>query len=145
MAVGVVIPSPKFQGFDNNGDPLAGGFLYSYVAGLDTPLATYADVSLGTPNANPVVLDSAGRATVYLTPATAYKFILKDALGNTIWPQDNITVAAVTDVVTQIVAGTNVTLTSTGTVTGTGVVTLNSTITVSGDDANVVLGTEVFH
>jgi hypothetical protein len=127
VAVGVVIPCPKFQGFDDNGDPLAAGLLYTYQAGGAIALATYSDVALTVPNANPVVLDAAGRATVYLTPATAYKFVLKTAAGATVWTQDNITVASVSDVVTSIVAGTGVTITYTGAVAGTGAVTVNAT------------------
>jgi hypothetical protein len=89
MAVGTVAPNPKFHGFDNDGNPLSGGLLYTYSAGTTTPLDTYSDVNLTTPNANPVVLDAAGRATIYLTPAS-YKFIQKDSAGNTIWTQDNV-------------------------------------------------------
>src|SRR6266705_2236564 len=81
-------PLPKLQFLDANGAPYAGGLLYTYAAGTSTPLVTYAD-NAGTPNANPVVLDSAGRATVYLG-ASAYKVILKDSGGATVYTQDNI-------------------------------------------------------
>jgi hypothetical protein len=87
------MPSPWFTGFDNNGDPLVGGKLYTYAAGTSTPLATYSDVGLTTANANPVVLDSAGRATVYLL-ASSYKFVLKDSSDVTIRTQDNISAVA---------------------------------------------------
>lgn len=89
MAVGTVMPQPVFTGFDDNGNPLVGGLLYTYTAGTTTPLATYADVALTTPNANPVVLDAAGRHVVYLSPAS-YKFVLKTSAGVTVWTQDNI-------------------------------------------------------
>lgn len=78
---------PQF--FNNSGDPAAGGLLYTYAAGTLTPLATYTDRNGGTPNANPVVLDSSGRADVWLTVNTAYKLILKDSLGNTLDTVDN--------------------------------------------------------
>lgn len=86
---GTVMPVPRQQFFDNNGKTLAGGLLYTYLAGTTTPQATYSDVGLTTPNANPIVLDSAGRATVFLS-ATSYKFVLKTSAGVTIWSQDNI-------------------------------------------------------
>ena len=84
------MPQPEFQGLDQYGNPLAGGLLYSYQAGTTTPLATYTDSTAGTPNANPVVLDSAGRASVWISNSSAYKFVLKSAAGATIWTQDNV-------------------------------------------------------
>jgi len=90
MATGTLMPYPVFTGWDQNGDPLVGGKLYSYLAGTTTPQATYSDAAVSVPNANPVILDSAGRATVYLLTTTSYKFVLKDALDVTIWTQDNV-------------------------------------------------------
>lgn len=66
------------QQLDNNGDPLVGGKIYSYMAGTTTPLATFADESGSEPNANPVVLDSAGRYEMWLKDHY-YKFVLTDA------------------------------------------------------------------
>lgn len=77
------------QEMDNNGTPLAGGLLYTYAAGTTTAATTYSTAT-GTPNANPIVLDSAGRYVVYLD-ALSYKFILKDSTGVTIKTQDNVT------------------------------------------------------
>lgn len=79
---------PIFRAFDSAGRPLAGGLLYSYQAGTTTPLATYSDAAGTVQNANPVVLDSTGSATVRLGPS-AYKFVLKDAGGSTQWTEDN--------------------------------------------------------
>lgn len=92
---GTVMPVPKQQFFDNNGDPLADGLLYTYAAGTSTPLATCTTVDnpCVVPNANPVELDSAGRATVYLS-AASYKFILADADNVTIWTQDFVSSVA---------------------------------------------------
>lgn len=86
---GTVMPAPVFYGTDANGNPLSGGKLETYIAGTTTPLATYSDAALTTPHANPVILNAAGRATIYLSP-TAYKFVLKDSLGNTIYTVDNV-------------------------------------------------------
>jgi hypothetical protein len=81
-----------WQFFDNSGLPLAGGLLYTYAAGTTTPLATYSDSGGGTANANPIVLDSAGRVSgeVWLTTGSNYKFVLKTSAGVTIWTNDNI-------------------------------------------------------
>ena len=88
-----VIPMPKFMAFSDAGAPLSAGLVYTYAAGTTTPLATYSDSDLTTPNTNPVVLDSAGRATIYLT-ASSYKIVLKNSAGATVYTQDNIIAAA---------------------------------------------------
>ena len=80
-------PNPKFQAFDNDGDPLIGGKLYTYKAGTTTAQYSYSDMA-GTPNTNPVILDSRGEATVFLNGA--YKFILKTSADVTLWTLDNI-------------------------------------------------------
>lgn len=73
------------------GVPCAGCLLYTYSAGTNTPLATYNDYTLGTPNANPIVLNSAGYATTGIWVGSGcYKFILKDAGAVNIWTQDHI-------------------------------------------------------
>ncbi len=82
-------PVPVLQFFTAAGLPLVGGLLYSYQATTVTPLATYTDSTGGTPNANPVVLDSQGKCVVWLGTA-AYKLVLKDSLNNVIWTSDNI-------------------------------------------------------
>lgn len=82
-------PSPKLQFFDANGNPLAGGKLYTYAAGTTTPLATYTDQSGSTPNTNPVILDSRGEAAIWLGVAS-YKLKLTTATDVEIWTVDNI-------------------------------------------------------
>jgi hypothetical protein len=63
-----------WQFFDNSGVPLNGGLLYTYAAGTTTPQTTYSDSTGATPNANPIVLDSAGRVSgeVWLTTGVIY-------------------------------------------------------------------------
>lgn len=82
-------PVIKQRFFDQNGDPLVGGKLYSYLAGTSTPASTYADSSGSTPNENPLVLDENGEADIWLAD-TNYKFVLKDTDGVTQWTVDNI-------------------------------------------------------
>ena len=84
-----LMPVPVMQFMNIDGSLLAGGMLYSYAAGTTTPQATYTDATLGTPNANPVVLNSYGMAAIWLG-TQSYKFILKDSLGNTLWTADQV-------------------------------------------------------
>jgi len=86
-------PVIKHRFFDSNGDPLAGGKLYSYIAGTSTPLGTFTDSTGGTPNANPVILDANGESDVWIGSGT-YKFILKNSLDVTQWTVDNVVSAA---------------------------------------------------
>lgn len=77
------------QELDNNGNPLSGGKIYTYEAGTTTPKATYTDSTGNTANANPVILDSAGRASIWLGDG-GYKFVLKTSADVTISTVDNI-------------------------------------------------------
>lgn len=81
--------SPILQYFDNAGQPLAGGKLYTYEAGTTDPLPSYTDRSGDTPNTNPVILDAAGRAQVWLADNVPYKLILQTAGGVTLDTTDN--------------------------------------------------------
>lgn len=80
------------QFFDDNGDPLSGGKIYTYAAGTTTPLTTYTDYTGNTANANPIVLDAAGRPPeeVWLTYGDAYKFVLKDSNDTLVGTYDHI-------------------------------------------------------
>lgn len=86
------LPIQKF--FDNNGNPLVGGLLFTYASGTSTKIATSRDQA-GTTNTNPVVLDYRGEASVWLDQTLTYKFVLAPA-GDTdpptkpIWTVDNI-------------------------------------------------------
>ena len=82
-------PVPKIQFFDANGNPLAGGKLYSYDAGTTTPRPTYTNYGGATPNANPVILDSRGEANVWLD-SSLYKLKLTSATDVEIWTVDNV-------------------------------------------------------
>jgi hypothetical protein len=55
-----------FKGWNDDGTPAAGAYLYTFASGTTTPQATYTDSTLGTPNANPVILNSRGEAQVWL-------------------------------------------------------------------------------
>lgn len=81
------------QFFDNNGDPLSGGKLYSYEAGTTTPQVTYTTNAGNVARTNPVVLDSAGRVPsggeIWIT-SQAYKFVLHTSADVLIATYDNI-------------------------------------------------------
>lgn len=79
----------RFQALTAAGVPIVGGQLFSYASGTTTPQATYTDATLGTPNTNPIVLNSRGEAQVWLG-TLPYTFLLKDSLGSTIWSIDGI-------------------------------------------------------
>lgn len=82
------------QFFDNNGNVLSGGLLYTYAAGTTTPATTYTTSAGTVARTNPVVLDSAGRVSgdgIWLVYETAYKFVLKNSTGATTYGTwDNI-------------------------------------------------------
>ncbi len=74
----VVAQVPVISFTDSAGVPLAGGQLYSYVAGTTTPQVTYSDAAGTIPNTNPIVLNSCGEppAAIWLTVGQSYKFVL---------------------------------------------------------------------
>jgi hypothetical protein len=101
------LPIQKF--FDNNGTPMAGGLLFTYVSGTSTKLATYKDQA-GTLNSNPIVLDFRGEANVWLDQTLTYKFVLAP-VGDTdpptkpIWTVNNISAAVTYASLTQQILG----------------------------------------
>jgi hypothetical protein len=100
---------PKFHAVDpDTGELLAGGKLQSYLCGSSTPTDTFADYTGGTANQNPVELDGAGEANVWLDPATCYKLVLKRSDDSVIWTLDGVNTA---------VAGSFTTISASGAVT----------------------------
>src|SRR5689334_10420947 len=79
MALGPLSPWLDRQFHDDVGNVLSGGFVYVYLSGTSTPTDTYTTSALTVANTNPVELDSAGRATMYLDPDITYKFVVKDS------------------------------------------------------------------
>lgn len=84
------LPQPLLQLFDDYGEVLAGGKVYSYEAGTTTPLATYTDLAGAVPNTNPVILNAAGRATIRVTDGVAYKFVVRNSDDELVETIDNI-------------------------------------------------------
>jgi hypothetical protein len=81
------------QFFDNSGNVLTGGKLYTYLAGTTTPAATYTSAAGVAFHSNPIILDAAGRVPggeIWLTKGISYKFILKDTNDVLLGTYDNI-------------------------------------------------------
>lgn len=89
MTTAYLSPVAKNQFFDNNGYALAGGLIYTYQNGTTINQATYTDATGATPNANPIVLDSSGRADIWLGPQL-YTIVCQTASGTTLWTENNV-------------------------------------------------------
>lgn len=74
-----LLPFPNQQFLDNNADPLSAGKVYTYQTDGTTPKTTWKDAGETMPNTNPVLLDSAGRATIYGTGS--YSLVVQDTNG----------------------------------------------------------------
>lgn len=82
-------PSPVQTFLDDEGAPIALGKVYTYEAGPGLiPADTFSD-DAGTPHTNPIILPASARVAIYLGERS-YKFVVKTALGVTVWTQDNI-------------------------------------------------------
>lgn len=88
MATSVV--NPRVQFFANNGRPLIGGRIHTYVAGSSTRATTYKDAAKAQPNTNPIVLDGRGEAQIYLAEGVEYKFVIEDSKGALIYTQEPV-------------------------------------------------------
>lgn len=76
--------------YKNDGTVNAGGKVYTYVAGTTTPVATYTDSGAGTPNANPIILDSKGEADIWTNGQIKVNVLESDNTQVTGWPVDNV-------------------------------------------------------
>ena len=98
-----LLPVPKATFFGTTGTflgkPLAGGQLYTYVAGsYSVPQATYTDSTATTQNANPVILDSNGMANIWISGY--YNIALYDANGVLQYTEDNVSSFAAGNLIT---------------------------------------------
>lgn len=85
--------------FDGNSGQVtacSGCYIYSYLAGTNTPAQTFTDSSLATPNTNPVRTNGNGYAvngstvTGIWVGSTCLKFVAKDSSMATMWTTDNL-------------------------------------------------------
>ena len=80
------------QFFDDNGNPLTGGKVFTYAAGTTTPLATYTTSAGTVANTNPIILDAAGRTPneIWLAAGTLYKFIVQTSVNVLVGTYDGL-------------------------------------------------------
>lgn len=101
LAQVTLAPVPVMQFFDNNGNLLTGGELFTYLGGTTTKALTYTDSTGQTANPDPTILNARGEAQVWIPPGQAYKFVLappnsSDPPTNPFWTVDGVTIGAQT-------------------------------------------------
>lgn len=83
------------QFFDNSGNVLTGGKIYTYLAGTTTPATTYNTSAGSIFQPNPIILNASGRVPgsgeIWLLDGISYKFVLTDSNDVLIATYDNIT------------------------------------------------------
>lgn len=89
MTLALSMTNPKFYAWDNEtGRPLAFGKVFTYAAGTNDPKVTYTSEDAITENDNPVILNAAGYADIYLRGR--YKIVVKDADDVEMWTADPV-------------------------------------------------------
>lgn len=81
------------QLFDDSGNVLTGGKIYTYQAGTTTPLASYTSSTGNTAHSNPIILNAAGRVPtgeIWLDYAYLYKFVVTTSTDVLIATYDNV-------------------------------------------------------
>lgn len=87
---GAILPIWRWQ-IQQDGEPVAGAKLYTWLSGTSTPQAVYADSALGSARPIPVEADADGTFPIMYMGNFAYKMEVRTSAGVTIWgPQDNI-------------------------------------------------------
>lgn len=98
------------QFFDNSGNVLTGGLIYSYLAGSTTPAPVYTTSAGNVAHSNPIVLDAAGRVPsggeIWQPAGINYKFELKTSSGVTLSTLDNVGTIATGSATIQNFTGT---------------------------------------
>jgi hypothetical protein len=78
-----VVPEAKLQFLDDNGDPLVGGKVFSYIPGTTVSKNTFVDAAGSAINTNPVILDAGGRAPIF--GDGSYRQVVQDRNGALVW------------------------------------------------------------
>lgn len=84
----LIIPVARF--FTASGAPLSGGKVYTYAAGTNTPKASYTDFGGGSPNTNPIILDSSGQAAIWLDGNYKINLLDSNNVQQPNYPVDNV-------------------------------------------------------
>jgi hypothetical protein len=90
--------------YKNDGTVNAGGKVYTYVPGTTTLQTTYTDSTAGTPNTNPIILDSKGEADIWQTAKIKVNVLESDNTQVTGFPVDDVGYLIIAD---EIHAATN--------------------------------------
>jgi hypothetical protein len=98
---------------DLNGDPLSGGFVYMYVPNTSNFSTTWSDSAGTIVNTNPIVLDQAGRASIW--GVGSYRQVVTDQFGTVQW--DRITTSGASMTVPGQVVG-DLSVTGNGVING---------------------------
>ena len=86
-----LVPHGKQSFFNNDGDPLAGGFVYMYVPGGTVNKDTWQNEEESVLNSNPIILDGNGRTVIYGNGTYRQLVKANDGEGNpgvTIWDKE---------------------------------------------------------
>lgn len=121
MPATTLMPMPRlfFSDSLSAGKPLAGGRIYTFQSGTSTPQATYTDSTGTVPNPNPVILDAAGGASIWLVSGQAYRIVAQNSAGVQEWAVDNVSgLSTVTSAVNQAITPVSFSATPTFTATG---------------------------
>jgi hypothetical protein len=81
------------QLFDDAGNVLTGGKIYTYEAGTSTPLVSYTSSAGNIAHPNPIILNAAGRVPtgeIWLDYSKLYKFIVRTSADVLIATYDNV-------------------------------------------------------
>ena len=97
MVAPIIVPEMQFC--DQNGTPLAGASITTYIMDTSTPKATWLDPQQSALQTNPAILDAAGRVRLY--GDGDYRLVLRAIDGSLIWdtPATTIVSAAMAPVV----------------------------------------------
>jgi hypothetical protein len=96
------LPAARLQEFDNYGQILVGGKIYTYMLGTTTPKAAYKDVNGNAAHENPIILDSVGSEEIYLNGS--YTLWIYDANGVQVGPPVDI-LGGINDFITTSASG----------------------------------------
>lgn len=77
-------PIGNEQQSDSNGAPVSGALINTYLAGTTTPVVTYSDAAGVTPQANPIVCNSAGypASPIYILGGQAIKMVFTTSVAS---------------------------------------------------------------
>jgi len=87
-----LLPFPRAVFYDANGNPLAAGFVWTYVPNTTTPKTSWQDAGESIPNQNPILLDANGSCLLY--GAGQYTLAVLDAIGNQVPAYSGLTTDA---------------------------------------------------